>query len=32
MQTPVVICQPTNITSQQFLKMADTILEREKAR
>jgi len=31
-QTPVVICQPTNMTSQQFLKMADTILEREKAR
>ena len=31
MQTPVVICQPTNITSQQFLKMADTILERAKA-
>lgn len=30
MQTPVVICQPTNIISQQFLKMADTILEREK--
>ncbi len=32
MQTPVVICQPTNITSQQFLKMADAILEREQAR
>jgi pilus assembly protein CpaE len=32
MQTPVVICQPTNMTSQQFLKLADTILEREKAR
>jgi len=32
MQTPVVVCQPTNITSQQFLKMADTIIGREKAR
>jgi MinD-like ATPase involved in chromosome partitioning or flagellar assembly len=32
MQTPAVICQPTNMTSQQFLKIADTILEREKAR
>ena len=32
MQTPVVICQPTNMTSQQFLKLADTILEREKTR
>ena len=32
MQTPAVICQPTNMTSQQFLKFADTILEREKAR
>jgi len=31
-QTPAVICQPTNMTSQQFLKLADTILEREKAR
>ena len=31
-QTPVVICQPTNMTSQQFLKLADIILEREKAR
>jgi pilus assembly protein CpaE len=32
MQTPVVICQPTNMTSQQFLKIADAVLEREKAR
>ena len=32
MQTPAVICQPTNMTSQQFLKIADAILEREKAR
>lgn len=32
MQTPVVISLPTNVTSQQFLKMADTILEREKTR
>jgi pilus assembly protein CpaE len=32
MQTPAVICQPTNMTSQQFLKIADTILEREKSR
>jgi pilus assembly protein CpaE len=31
-QTPAVVCQPTNITSQQFLKIADLILEREKAR
>ncbi len=29
---PAVIAQPTNMTVQQFLKMADTILEREKAR
>ena len=32
MQTPAVVCQPTNMTSQQFLKIADAILEREKAR
>jgi len=32
LQTPAVICQPTNMTSQQFLKLADTILEREKER
>jgi len=30
LQTPAVICQPTNMTSQQFLKIADTIIEREK--
>jgi CheY-like chemotaxis protein/MinD-like ATPase involved in chromosome partitioning or flagellar assembly len=30
--TPVVICQPTNMTSQQFLKIADSVLEREKPR
>jgi CheY-like chemotaxis protein/MinD-like ATPase involved in chromosome partitioning or flagellar assembly len=30
MQTPVVISQPTNMTSQQFLKIADTVIEREK--
>jgi len=32
MQTPAVLCQPTNLTSQQFLKLADLMLEREKAR
>ncbi len=32
LQTPAVLCQPTNVTSQQFLKVADSILEREKAR
>ena len=32
LQTPAVICQPTNMTSQQFLKLADTIIEREKSR
>jgi len=32
MQTPAVMCQPTNMTSQQFLKIADGIIEREKAR
>jgi MinD-like ATPase involved in chromosome partitioning or flagellar assembly len=32
LQTPAVICQPTNMTSQQFLKIADTVLEREKVR
>ena len=32
MQTPAVISQPTNMTSQQILKIADGILEREKAR
>jgi pilus assembly protein CpaE len=29
-QTPAVICQPTNITSQQIFKLADSIIEREK--
>jgi pilus assembly protein CpaE len=29
---PAVIAQPSNMTSQQFIKMADLILEREKAR
>jgi CheY-like chemotaxis protein/MinD-like ATPase involved in chromosome partitioning or flagellar assembly len=32
LQTPAVISQPTNMTSQQLLKIADTVLEREKAR
>jgi MinD-like ATPase involved in chromosome partitioning or flagellar assembly len=32
LQTPAVICQPTNMTSQQFLKLADIIIEREKSR
>ncbi|MBK8781606.1 MAG: response regulator [Anaerolineales bacterium] len=32
MQTPAVMSQPTNITSQQFLKIADSVIEREKAR
>jgi CheY-like chemotaxis protein/MinD-like ATPase involved in chromosome partitioning or flagellar assembly len=32
LQTPAVMCQPTNMTSQQFLKIADAIIEREKAR
>lgn len=32
MQTPAVMCQPTNMTSQQFLKAADSVIEREKAR
>lgn len=30
-QTPAVICQPTNVTAQQFMKIADAIVEREKA-
>ncbi|MDD2922339.1 MAG: response regulator [Anaerolineales bacterium] len=29
---PAVISQPSNMTSQQFLKLADIVLEREKAR
>ncbi len=32
MQTPAVMSQPTNMTSQQFLKIADAVIEREKAR
>ncbi len=32
MQTPAVICQPTNITSQQIIKLADSIIEREKSK
>ena len=32
MQTPAVMSQPTNMTSQQFLKIADSVIEREKAR
>jgi pilus assembly protein CpaE len=31
-KTPAVISQPSNMTAQQFLKMADAVLEREKAR
>ena len=31
-QTMAVISQPTNVTTQQFLKITDAILEREKAR
>ncbi len=31
-QTSAVMSQPTNMTSQQFLKITDAILEREKAR
>ncbi len=32
LQTPAVLSQPTNVTSQQILKIADLILEREKAK
>jgi MinD-like ATPase involved in chromosome partitioning or flagellar assembly len=32
LQTPAVICQPTNMTSQQFLKLAETVIEREKTK
>ncbi len=32
MQTPAVISQPSNVTAQQFLKIADSILEHEKAK
>lgn len=31
-QTPAVIAQPTNMVSQEFIKIADGILQREKAR
>jgi hypothetical protein len=30
--TPAILSQPTTITSQQILKVADQILEREKAK
>jgi len=30
-QTTAVLCQPSNVTSQQYIKLADLILEREKA-
>ena len=30
-QTAAVICQPTNVISQQFLKVADAMIEREQA-
>lgn len=32
MQTTAVLCQPTNVTSQQFVKIAEQLLEGEKAR
>jgi DNA-binding response OmpR family regulator len=32
MQTTAVLCQPSNVTSQQYIKIADLVLEREKAR
>lgn len=32
MHTPAVLAQPTNLTSQQILKVADLILEREKVK
>ena len=31
MHTPAVLCQPSNVTSQQFMKIADSVLEREKS-
>jgi nitrogenase subunit NifH len=31
LHTPAVLAQPDNMVSQQFLKMADAIIEREKA-
>lgn len=30
LQTPAILAQPENMISQQFLKIADAILEREK--
>lgn len=32
LQTPAVISQPTNMTSQQFFKIADAVIEREKSK
>jgi len=32
LQTPAVMAQPSNMTSQQFIKLADVMIEREKAR
>ena len=32
LQTPAVLAQPSNMVAQQFIKVADRILEREKAR
>jgi hypothetical protein len=32
MQSIAVLSQPTNVTSQQFLKITDLVLEHEKAR
>jgi hypothetical protein len=31
MHTPAVLCQPTDAASQQFLNLADHILQRQKA-
>jgi len=27
-----VVCQPTNVTAQQFFKLADQVMEHEQAR
>lgn len=32
MQSLAVLCQPTNVSAQQFLKVSDLVLEHEKAR
>lgn len=32
LHTPAIVAQPENMITQQFLKIADTIIEREKAR